>query len=560
MPEAYERRAAAHSARAQSPALDGVRPHMARAAVRRPEFLPQLPQARSGPGERVASPERLTVNLSANLVRSANTFADRPAVRLDDTILSYATLDDRSARAAGLLRDHGVRPGDRVAIMLPNIPEFAVIYYGVLRAGGVVVPMNPLLKEREVAFYLDDSQARLIFAWSGCAAEARAGADRAGAGCLLVDEAFGRLLALVAPVPEVVDRDRTDTAVILYTSGTTGRPKGAELTHANLASNVATTAADLLRVGPDDVIFGGLPLFHSFGQTCGLNTAVSVGACLTLVARFAPDLVLRVLERDRVTIFEGVPTMYVALLGAPDRDAYDLSALRLCVSGGAALPVEVLRGFEKAFGCVILEGYGLSETSPVASFNHPDRERKAGSIGTPIRGVEMRIVDGDGKDVPAGEVGEIAIRGSNVMKGYWQRPDATAEATPDGWFRTGDMARLDDDGYFFIVDRKKDLIIRGGYNVYPREVEEVLYEHPAVAEAAVIGVPHAELGEEVGAAVVRHPGATVTADELRGFVKRQVAAYKYPRHVWFLEALPKGPTGKVLKRDIRPPADAGGAP
>jgi long-chain acyl-CoA synthetase len=436
--------------------------------------------------------------------------------------------------------------------MLPNVPEFAIIYYGILRAGAVVVPMNPLLKAREVAYYLDDSQASLIFAGRDCTEEAAAGAARAGVACVVVDGQFGDLLASVPPATGAADRAGGDTAVILYTSGTTGQPKGAELTHANLSTNVEIFVTDLVQLGPQDVIFGGLPLFHSFGQTCGLNAAVSVGACLTLVARFVPAKVFEVLARDRVTVFEGVPTMYVGLLGA-DRDEPDLSALRVCVSGGAALPVEVARGFEEAFGCVILEGYGLSETSPVASFNHPDRARKPGSIGTPLRGVQMRAVDEWGKDVPAGEVGEIAIRGHNVMKGYWRRPEATAEAIPDGWFRTGDLARVDDDGYFFIVDRRKDLIIRGGYNVYPREIEEVLYGHPAVAEAAVIGVPDATLGEEIGAAVVLKPGETLTPQQIREYVKAEVAAYKYPRKVWLLAALPKGPTGKVLKREIRPP-------
>jgi long-chain acyl-CoA synthetase len=497
------------------------------------------------------------VNLAAILVRSADAYADRPAVRLDDTILTYEELEDRSARVAGFLATHGVCAGDRVAIMLPNVPEFAVLYYGVLLAGGVVVPMNPLLKEREIAYYLEDSGASLIFAGDGCAASARAGADRVGTAWVVVDDAFGATVARAAPAAHLVDREPDDTAVILYTSGTTGRPKGAELTHANLTSNVDTMATELLRVGPDDVVFGGLPLFHSFGQTCGLNTAISAGACLTLVPRFLPDAVFEVLTRDRVTIFEGVPTMYVALLATPGRERYDMSALRLCVSGGAALPVEVLRGFEDAFGCIILEGYGLSETSPVASFNHPDRERKAGSIGTPVRGVEMRVVDGEGMDVPDGAVGEIVVRGPNVMKGYWHRADATAEAIPDGWFRTGDLGRIDEDGYFFIVDRKKDLIIRGGYNVYPREIEEVLYEHPAVEEVAVVGVPDGALGEEIGAAVVLKSGATATTDEIREFVKAQVAAYKYPRRVWFLPSLPKGPTGKILKREIHPPVAAG---
>jgi long-chain acyl-CoA synthetase len=471
------------------------------------------------------------MNLADNLLRSAALYPDHPAVRLDDAVLTFAELDRLSGRVAALLVERGVEPGDRVAIMLPNVPEFAAAYYGILRAGGTVVPMNPLLKEREVAYYLSDSGAKLCFGGPGIAVD--------------------NLPA--TPSTEVVERKPDDTAVILYTSGTTGQPKGAELTHANLIQNVAVAAIDLFRLGPTDVVFGGLPLFHSFGQTCGLNAAVSAGACLTLVSRFVPEKVLEVLARDRVTVFEGVPTMYVALLGTPPKTELQTGALRVCVSGGAALPVEVLRGFEEAFGCVILEGYGLSETSPVASFNHPDRARKPGSIGTPIRGVEMRLVDGDGKDVPPGEVGEIAIRGHNVMKGYLRRPEATAEAIPDGWFRSGDLARMDDEGYFFIVDRKKELIIRGGYNVYPREIEEVLYEHPAVLEAAVVGVPDPALGEEVGAAVVLKPGALETVDDLRAYVKSQVAAYKYPRRIWLLDALPKGPTGKILKREIHAP-------
>jgi long-chain acyl-CoA synthetase len=496
------------------------------------------------------------VNLAANLLHTAARLPDRPALRLDDTVLTYRSLNDDSGRVATMLCERGVRPGDRVAVMLPNVPWFAAAYYGVLRAGAVVVPMNPLLKEREVGYYLGDCGAALILAWHGCADQATAGAFRAGVPALVVGDDFGDLLAALVPMPGAADRSGSDTAVILYTSGTTGQPKGAELSHANLSTNAEVMASDLCRVGPDDVVFGGLPLFHSFGQTCGLNTAVRVGACLTLVSRFVAGAVLDVLERDRVTVFQGVPTMYVALLGEPDLAGRDLSALRVCVSGGAALPMEVMREFERTFGCVILEGYGLSETSPVASFNHPDRPRKPGSIGTPVRGVQMRVVDERGLDVPAGEVGEIVIRGHNVMKGYWRREEATAEAIPDGWLRSGDLARVDDDGYFFIVDRRKDLIIRGGYNVYPREIEEVLYEHPAVAEAAVVGVPDASLGEEVGAAVVLKPGETVTPQQIQDYVKSQVAAYKYPRRVWLVPALPKGPTGKVLKREIRAPEPA----
>jgi len=499
------------------------------------------------------------MNLASNLKRTASAHADRVAVRLGDDTTSFGELDQASARIVGLLQQRGVQPGDRVAIMLPNVPAFAVIYYGVLRAGGVIVPMNPLLKAREIAYYLSDSGAELIFAWHGASDEAERGAKEADTDIVVVDPAtFPDLVEAVAPVPDIVDRDDQDTAVILYTSGTTGRPKGAELTHANLTRNVDVVCTDLLHLTPDDVIFGGLPLFHSFGQTCTLNSAVASGACLTLLPRFDPGQALAILAEHRATIFAGVPTMYGALLAHPDKEEYDVSGLRVCMSGGAAMPVEVLRGFELAFGCLVLEGYGLSETSPVASFNHPDRERKPGSIGTPIRGVEMRVVDEQGNDVPEGEVGEIVIRGHNIMKGYWRRSAETAAAIPDGWFRTGDIGRVDEDGYFAIVDRKKDLIIRGGYNVYPREVEEVLYEHPAVAEAAVIGLPHPQLGEEVAAVVALKPDATVDPQELVDHVKSQVAAYKYPRRVWIVEALPKTATGKILKREIVPPADESG--
>ncbi len=345
--------------------------------------------------------------------------------------------------------------------------------------------------------------------------------------------------------------------MILYTSGTTGQPKGAELTHAGLQSNARTTQETLLEGTPDDVIMGCLPLFHVFGLTCSLNAGVLAGATLTLIPRFDGGKALTVVERDGVTVFQGVPTMFSAMLHQPDAADHDMSSLRLCVSGGSAMPVEVMRSFEETFGCIVLEGYGLSETSPVASFNHPHAERKPGSIGTPIRGVEIRLVNHEGEDTPAGEVGEIAIRGENVMKGYWNRPEDTAKAIPDGWFRTGDLARQDEDGYFFIVDRKKEMIIRGGYNVYPREIEEALYEHPAVAEAAVIGIKHPDLGEEVAAAVALKPGASAEPAELQAFVKERVAAYKYPRHLWVVDALPKGPTGKILRRSVEVPEEVG---
>jgi long-chain acyl-CoA synthetase len=501
------------------------------------------------------------MNLAASLARNAADNPDRVAIHLGDQTTSYGELDDQSARVAGLLAVRGIAPGTPIGIMLPNVPEFASVYYGILRTGAVVVPMNPLLKAREIAYYLGDSGAPVIFAWHLTGPEVEIGAKEAGAEAILVDPAtFPDILATAIPAPQVVDRAAYDTAVVLYTSGTTGHPKGAELTHANLINNVEVSAADLFQLGPDDLIFGGLPLFHAFGQTCTLNAAIMTGASLTVLPRFDAAKALGILADQRVTIFAGVPTMFSALLHVPDRSDYDVSALRLCISGGAAMPVEVLRQFEDAFDCIVLEGYGLSETSPVASFNHPGRERKPGSIGTPIRGVEMRVVDASGAEVPQGEVGEIAIRGHNIMKGYLNKPEATAEAvSADGWFRTGDIGRVDEDGYYYIVDRKKDLIIRGGYNIYPREIEEVLYEHPEVAEAAVVGMPHPELGEEVGAAVALKPGATVTPDELRSYVKSQVAAYKYPRRVWIVDALPKGPTGKILKKEITvPDAEATG--
>jgi long-chain acyl-CoA synthetase len=492
-------------------------------------------------------------NLAQNLLDTAARHPQRPAVRLDDAVLDYAGLLEAAGRMGTLLRAMGVEPGDRVALQLPNVPAYPVAFYGALLAGAVVVPMNPLLKGREVEFYLSDSGAKVVVAGTQMADAAREGAERAGIEALVVGPSGPD--ELPEERADLVERADSDAAVILYTSGTTGNPKGAELTHANLNSNARLTAETLIEVGPEDMIMGCLPLFHVFGLTCGLNSAVLAGACLTLIPRFDGAKALEVIGRDHVTIFEGVPTMYSGMLHAPDRENADLSTLRACISGGSAMPVEVMKAFEKEFDCIILEGYGLSETSPVACFNHPNMQRKPGTIGIPVRGMEMRLVNDDGADVAEGEVGEIAIRGEGVMKGYWGRAEATAEAIPDGWFRSGDLATRDEDGYYTIVDRKKELIIRGGYNVYPREIEEALYEHPEVVEAAVIGIKHAELGEEIGAAVVLKPDASTDPDELREHVKARVAAYKYPRHVWLVDALPKGPTGKILRREVQPPDD-----
>jgi long-chain acyl-CoA synthetase len=494
------------------------------------------------------------LNLASLLTESAERVPESPAIRLGDAELGYGKLDDLSARLATLLREKGVERGDRVGVMLPNVPDFPVAYYGVLRAGTVVVPMNVLLKRREIAFYLEDSGTKLLLAWHGFAEEARDGADDAGAELVEVEPgSFAATLAELEPTPGLTETAEDDTAVILYTSGTTGKPKGAELTHMNLFRNADVSSRTTCEIAAGDVVLGALPLFHSFGQTVGMNASLKVGACLTLVPKFDPGEALTTMQRDKVTHFYGVPTMFGALLHHPEREDYDTSSLRTCITGGASMPVEVLRGFEEAMGAVVLEGYGLSETSPVACSNHPDDERKAGSIGTPIEGVEMRVVDEDDNEVAQGEVGEIVIRGHNIMKGYWQRPDATEEAMRGGWFHSGDMARIDEDGCFYIVDRKKDLIIRGGYNVYPREVEEVLFEHPKIREAAVVGVPHNEWGEEIGAAVVLHEGEELAPEEVSAYVKERIAAYKYPRLVWFLDDLPKGPTGKILKREIETP-------
>ncbi len=493
-------------------------------------------------------------NLAHNSAPSAKKHAERPAVRLDDLVLTYDQFLDGARRVTTLLEAHEIGPGDRVGLVLPNVPAFPVLFYGALGAGAVFVPMNPLLKAREVQYYLEDSGASLVFAWHEMAEEAGKAAKQVGIDCVEIEpEGFLDLLSGHDPADEVVDREDDDTVVLLYTSGTTGQPKGAELTHANLTTNASLSAETLVELTPDDVVMGCLPLFHCFGLTCGLNAAVVAGACLTLIPRFDATKALEVVGRDHVTVFEGVPTMYAGMLHVEDAASYDVSSLRTCISGGSAMPVEVMKNFEETFGCIVLEGYGLSETSPVASFNQPNLERKPGSIGLPVRGVEMKLVDDDGADVATGEVGEIAIRGDNLMKGYWDREDATAEAIPDGWFRSGDMAKQDDDGYYFIVDRKKDLIIRGGYNVYPREVEEALYEHEAVAEVAVVGVPDEDLGEDVGAAVVLKPGESATEEDLRAFAKERLAAYKYPRHLWIVEELPKGPTGKILRREVSAP-------
>ncbi|MGN6132451.1 MAG: long-chain-fatty-acid--CoA ligase [Nocardioidaceae bacterium] len=501
----------------------------------------------------------MSFNLATMLDESTRAHPDKPCVIIGDTTFSYAQVEHLSGVVAGNLRGLGLAPGAKVAVQLPNVPQFVFAYFGILRAGLVMVPLNPLLRAAEVAYHLENSDAEVLLTFDLFAEEAVRGA--AGVSTYVVDSGSGQrpdgtrsFDELLAPVeaPDIEPTDADDTAVLLYTSGTTGRPKGAELTHFQLFMN-CTVGGDLLGVEDDDVQIGVLPLFHVFGLSSVLNPTVRWGTTVVLVPRFEPDAVLDAIEKHRATIFSGVPTMYVALLAAASAER-DLSSLRVAISGGAAIPGEVIRAFEERFsGVVILEGYGLSETASTTTFNISAEQRKVLSIGKPVWGVQVRIVDPEGKPLPPGpeNVGEIVVRGHNVLKGYYKNPQATADAMRGGWFHTGDLAYADEDGYLFVVDRLKDLVIRGGYNVYPREVEEVLYMHPAVAEVAVIGKPDAKLGEEVVAVVSLKQGAQVSEAELIAFCKERLAAYKYPREVRIIEDLPKGPTGKILKKQLR---------
>jgi long-chain acyl-CoA synthetase len=515
------------------------------------------------------------LNLAVLLEDSARTVPDRDAVVHGATRLGYSDLDAAASQVAGALAARGIGPGERVALSCPNLPYFPIVYYGIMKAGATVVPLNVLLTEREIAYHLEDSAAKAFFCFEGTAelpmGKAGLAAFQRTPGCehfvlLTADPAATSPSPGAETLAEFVHRQpatftsaatsETDTAVILYTSGTTGQPKGAELTHSNMVHN-ALLANRLFGLHPHDVHLVALPLFHSFGQSVQMNAGFATGATIVMLPRFDAGQALSLMEQEGVTFFAGVPTMYHALLNCEDvPDIGNIAArLRVAVSGGAALPAEVMRRFEDRFTVPILEGYGLSETSPVATFNRVDRPRRPGSVGLPAWGVQVRILTGDGRSAAPGEPGEVAIRGHNVMKGYFRRPEATAEAIDaDGWFRTGDIGVLDSDGYLSIVDRKKDLIIRGGFNVYPRELEEVLLTHPEVSLAAVVGVPHHSHGEEVKAFVVRVPGAALTEGELIAWCKQNMAAYKYPRIVEFRDSLPMTATGKILKRELAGPA------
>ncbi|HOZ45579.1 MAG TPA: long-chain fatty acid--CoA ligase [Candidatus Hydrogenedentes bacterium] len=506
----------------------------------------------------------MSLNLAHFLNVTAETYPDVTAVILDDFKLKYTELAAMVRRVANILKSKGIEKGDKVAIMIPNTPHFPILYYAILSCGATVVPVNCLYKAKEIQYYLEDSEARAFFYWKDFRDEAaRAFIGTETCHTLVeisrpddmsqpeVGEAFMPLLLSASAEFDIVDTMPDDTAVILYTSGTTGSPKGAELTHFNMFFNALLVRDYLGKISPGEVGLVVLPLFHSFGQTCMQNATILSGCTMSMLPRFDSNKALEIIGRDKVTYMAGVPTMFQFMLNAAEDGNYDLESLRLAFSGGSALPVEVLNRFENKFGIRILEGYGLSETSPVASFNVLDRPSRPGSIGVPVWGVDMRLMREDGSFASTGEVGEIVIRGHNLMKGYYKKPAASAEAVVNGWLHTGDLATMDEDGYFFIVDRKKDLIIRGGMNIYPREIEEVLYTHPDIQEAAVIGIPDELRGEEVKACVSLRKDADVTVDALRAFCSEHLAKYKVPKQIEILPDLPKGPTGKILKRELR---------
>ena len=496
------------------------------------------------------------------LAESARRYPKKDALVLGDTRLTYEQVWGMARRYAAVLQAEGIGPGSRVALLLPNIPHFAFAYYGALALGATVVPVHALLRADEIAFTLTDSQCSAIITAAPLLGEAAKGAELAGVKLFSVLDSDADItevaridhLAMQAePITHIVPRDPQDEAVILYTSGTTGKPKGAVLTHDNILWNVQVIAFDTVQLLHDDVLIGVLPLFHSFGQTVVLNGGFRVGATIVLMPRFDGPGALQLMAAEHVTVFAGVPTMYMALLGAA-ADSAERPKLRLAVSGGAAIPVAVIEKVKDVFGVDIYEGYGLSETSPVATFNQAFYGRKAGSIGCAIWGVDVAIanaeVEGRIELLPTGEAGEIVIRGHNVFQGYLNQPEASAAVLVDGWFRSGDIGQVDEDGFFFIVDRKKDLIIRGGFNVYPREVEEVIAQHPAVAQVAVVGMPDEHYGEEIHAVVVCAAGQSVEPDELIAWCQERVGKHKYPRRVHVVESLPVGPSGKVLKRVI----------
>ncbi len=509
----------------------------------------------------MTDPSSSTLSVAAILKESAARTPDEIAIVVGKTETTFAELWASSRAYAGALRAKGVASGDAIAILIPNVVDFPRAYYAILSLGGIVVPIHALLKADEIEYVLRDSGATMLICAAPLLGEGAKGARQAGIPVLSVlspDPIDGidqleKLAAEAEPIRTYEPCQPDATATILYTSGTTGKPKGAMGSHFALVEQTSTLLMTTFDMRADDVVFGGLPLFHTFGQTCTLNTGIRAGAKIVLLPKFDGETALRTLIDNECTIMMGVPTMYIALLEAA-KHTTERPKLRYAVSGGSSLPLAVIERFRTEFGVEIYEGYGLTETSPVASFNHIGSKPRAGSIGTAIWGVDVEIANSEIDDrvvlLPIDELGEIVIRGHNLMKGYLNLPEETAKAVVDGWFRTGDLGTKDADGYLWIVDRKKDMILRNGYNVYPREVEEVLTAHPAVSTAAVFGVAHEVHGQEIMAVIVLAPGADAEEAELHAYAKEKLAAYKYPRRVEIVETLPLGPSGKVLKREL----------
>lgn len=520
-----------------------------------------------------------TLNLASIITHHARLAPDKEAVVWNDVRMTYGQLEAMSNRVANALTSMGIGHGDKVALNCPNLPFFPIVYYGIMKTGAAVVPICVLFTPREIAYHLRDSDAKAAFVFEGTPEFPLLQSTKAAFDEV---ESCEHLIVMTkdqtgpSPFPEhktltqiTIDKSDTfdifptrpdDTCAILYTSGTTGQPKGAELTHLNLWSNIVTTFGIHLPVldftdGEQKTVLITLPLFHTTGQTVQMNTNLYGGNRVVLLPRFEPQAALDTMVKEKVNFWVGVPTMYWAILKYVEETGYDVSRvaenMKVCTSGGAPMPVEVMKAFEEKFKVRVMEGYGLSETSPLATFNHFEKPSKPGTVGQPIFGVEVKCFDDNDKEVPRGERGEVVIRGTNVMKGYYKRPEATAEAFKNGWFHTGDIGVMDEEGYLAIVDRKKDMILRGGYNIYPRELEEVIITHPAVSLCAVIGVPDERLGEEVKAYIVLKQGEQLSEKDFLDWCKKQFAANKYPRHVEFRDNLPIGGTGKIFKRALR---------
>lgn len=493
--------------------------------------------------------------LSINLEK----YGDNEALSWCSSKVTYENLYKAVQRLASGLKSLGIDKGDRVLLMLPNIPHFPISYYAILSIGAVVIPVNIMFKDREIAYMIEDSEAVAAIGWEGFAKDlvkAQEKTESLKHILILGDELppgtiqLTSLMAEHKPLEEKIEVDIEDTAVILYTAGVTGNPKGVELSHKGMISAVEELT-DTLRFTNRERILAVIPFFHSFGGMVVMNAGLYGGCSLVLVPRFDSQEVREIIQKEKVTIFAGVPTMFQKLHDLDNYPGYDYSSLKYCISSGGILPPSLLKSFEERFSTYILEGYGLSETSSAACFNNFKRERKPGSIGSPLTGVEMKIADENDKEVPIGEVGEIIISGNTLMKGYRNRPQATSKNLRDGWFHTGDLGRMDMDGYFYIVDRMDDMILKGGFKVFPREIEEVISGHPQVKEVAVIGIPDPVMGEEIKACIVPKNGIRINPTALLEYCRERLANYKCPKELRFLHELPKGPTGRILKKELK---------